>query len=145
MPESSLWSFSLCEMRELDECKSQLAAYLHQSGAPDETIEDAKLVAEELINNVLQYGECPQAPQVEVLCELTPAIRLTITDNCTAFNPLEEIPPANLSADDEERADGGFGFLIVQKIAANLKYNRRNHRNVLQITLPSIPTETSCH
>lgn len=132
-------------MRELDECKSQLTAYLQQSGAPDVTIENVQLVAEELINNVFQHGECPQEPQVEVTCELTPAIRLTITDNCTAFNPLEEIPPANLSANDEQRAVGGFGFLIVQKIAANLKYNRRNEHNVLQIVLPSTPTATSCH
>jgi sigma-B regulation protein RsbU (phosphoserine phosphatase) len=99
-------------------------------------IDDAELIAEEVLTNVgraASLGEGASWMSFEIA--LTPVrIAMTICDNGPEFDPLSREPP-NLAADIAERDVGGLGIHLVRALADDCRYERIDDHNVLTIRL----------
>ncbi|WP_309399938.1 ATP-binding protein [Cerasicoccus maritimus] len=143
MPEKEPWRYCLCEAPELSDCKARLQEWLLARQTPVNALEDALLVVEEVVGNVLQHGTRKGDQSIWLECDVNSAVRLTVSDFAEPFNPLTEIPPADIAADDASRMQGGFGFFIVLELSEHIEYHRRNDQNILHITLPAFSTVSS--
>lgn len=95
-----------------------------------------ELAIEEIIVNIVRYGchgneDCI----IEVGVDLTEdKFILEISDNGSAFNPLEQEPP-DIKISLDQRKPGGLGIFIVKQIAKELKYEHKNNKNILRLCL----------
>ena len=105
-------------------------------GSTSGLVDDAELVAEEVIVNVREHGGVAGGAQIRLQAQADPAgITLRFEDNGRAFDPLSEIAPADLGATDEQRCLGGFGFHLVRQLCHSLRYDRHDGRNCLELRL----------
>jgi anti-sigma regulatory factor (Ser/Thr protein kinase) len=92
-----------------------------------------KLAAEEICNNIIQYGFESQEAGIIALsftCEKGKAI-LTITDDGKYFSPDQAKVP-DIKADWKEREMGGLGIYFVKELMDNVSYNKtEDNRNEL--------------
>lgn len=133
-------TWRISDAHALPACKQQLAALLRARGAGEEAVSDALLAAEEILVNILQHARLSAGQAAELHCKTKGCACLTFIDTGVAFNPLTDIPAANLNADDATRAGGGFGFHLARSLAARIEYHRRDGQNVLTITMPAFTT-----
>jgi sigma-B regulation protein RsbU (phosphoserine phosphatase) len=139
-PEDAAWEWHIAMGGDLDRpapARRRLASILAGAGLGAELIHDAQLVVEELLANTIRYGATAASP-----CRINMHFHLTAThlemrfeDTAPPFNPLAQIAPPDLDADDEARALGGFGFHLVRKLAERIDYAYRDGRNVLMVAL----------
>jgi sigma-B regulation protein RsbU (phosphoserine phosphatase) len=119
-----------------DALRPCLRALLIAQGSAAALVDDAELVAEEVLTNVRQHGAVDSPAEICVLAEVDAGgITLDFEDTGQAFDPLSEIPPPDLDADDEQRSAGGFGFFLVRQLCHSLRYDRLDGRNHLQLRL----------
>ena len=92
------------------------------------------LVLEELVSNIIFYG-FPQKGehQIEICLEFTNG-RITIitTDDGIYFDPLQAKSP-DLTVPVEERKIGGLGIHFIQQIMDEVKYERKDDKNILTL------------
>jgi sigma-B regulation protein RsbU (phosphoserine phosphatase) len=90
-----------------------------------ERINDAELIVEELLSNIVRAaGTEAQSIQLTLNCALTAQdIVLTFRDNGAEFDPLTTESP-DLDADIADRSIGGLGIHIVRQLADDCVYAR---------------------
>jgi sigma-B regulation protein RsbU (phosphoserine phosphatase) len=90
------------------------------------------VILDEICSNIVRHSG---ASGFGISVELTgkPAgVRLTFSDDGTAYDPLSHTDPdTTLSA--AERPIGGLGILMVKKMANSVSYRRMGDRNVLAV------------
>jgi sigma-B regulation protein RsbU (phosphoserine phosphatase) len=123
------------ELIELDRVKRRLAEFFETHALAQEVIEDADLIVEELLVNIMHYGYADEAGHaIEFRVALTPVcLKITCEDRGRPFNPLTEIAAPDLTADDETRSSGGFGFYLVRQLSTHVEYLYQDGKNVLVI------------
>ena len=91
---------------------------------------------DELFGNIARYAYAPGTGEATVRFEFDEAARtaiLTFIDAGMPFNPLEkEDPDATLPAG--QREIGGLGIFLVKKMMDDMRYERRDGRNLLTVT-----------
>ena len=109
--------------------------FADRSGVADNVRHDLYVAIEELVSNVIRHGAVPGIrPRVTVSVTLTPeALRVTVADNASAFNPLT-IPPPDLDTPLEERSLGGLGIHFVKTLMDDVRYRRQCNRNHVRLT-----------
>ena len=108
-----------------------LAEALAQLPVTEAFRHDLKLVAEELLANIMSHGY-DEAMQAGIDIDLVAdahTVRLTFSDAGKAFNPLDSTA-ANTQADLSE---GGMGLLLVRSLTDEQSYNRVGGRNVFTV------------
>ena len=93
-----------------------------------------RLAMEELATNWIKYGclETREHLMTFELCHTADRLILKVTDNGAAFNPLDvPIPSTDLPL--EERDLGGFGILLLRKMADQMSYVHRDGMNILTL------------
>lgn len=93
------------------------------------------LVIEEAITNVIFYAFNDQENhQIDIDFNLNDSIlKLVITDDGTPFDPTQKgDPDTTLSVED--RQIGGLGIFLIRKIMNEVKYKRKNNKNILTLT-----------
>lgn len=132
------WNLSInSELTELEEVKQCLSKILQAASLTVEAIEDAQLIVEEVLVNIIQYGyeNCTNG-QIDLGIEMnSEQLIMTFKDNGKPFNPLTEITSPDLAMDDQERSLGGFGFFLVKELAQKIDYVYLNAQNILTVTL----------
>lgn len=93
---------------------------------------DLKLVAEELLANIINHGYAGNAGQhIDLALEIDErSVRLTFTDAGAAFNPLERNSPETLN----DLSEGGMGLLLVKSLTDRQHYAREGDLNVFTVT-----------
>ena len=90
------------------------------------------LVIEELFTNIVFYGfsdKLEHLIHLQIVYE-DGIVRMCLTDDGLAFNPLEnEAPDTKLEVD--ERPIGGLGIHFVKNLMDEIQYERRNGKNIL--------------
>ena len=61
-------------------------------------------------------------------------LRVTIIDDGKPFDPLQSPPPDDLDKIPEERHIGGLGIYFVRSVMDDLNYQRKDGKNILQLT-----------
>ena len=91
-----------------------------------------QIVAEELVTNVIDYGQVPageHAAELEFEVEGGELV-IRLSDRGVAYNPLaREAPDTTLPA--EKRSIGGLGVHFCKKLTDSQTYERDGDRNVL--------------
>jgi anti-sigma regulatory factor (Ser/Thr protein kinase) len=93
-----------------------------------------ELAAEEAIVNVIHHSYQDKGGPITIGIETSPRqISLTITDQGTAFNPLNCTPVKPQPRSIEEQEVGGLGLLFVHEYLDGIRYQRKNDQNILTL------------
>ncbi|PZO39833.1 MAG: serine/threonine protein phosphatase [Pseudanabaena frigida] len=131
------WNLTLnSELTELEEVRQNLGKILHEADLTVELVENAQLIAEEILVNIIQYGyENHKDGHIDLKLEINETkLTMTFEDSGKPFNPLTEVTIPELSKDDEDRSHGGFGFFLVQELADRVDYIYLNGKNILTVS-----------
>lgn len=103
--------------------------------ASDKLIYTSKLVAEEVLMNIISYAYDGGEGEMRLEYELDgDVITLRFCDSGKAFNPLEK-GAVDTSLDIMERQIGGLGIFFVKSYSRDVTYCRRGDENVLTVQL----------
>jgi sigma-B regulation protein RsbU (phosphoserine phosphatase) len=99
-------------------------------------INDAELIAEELLTNVVRSLDARGCDsRMSLDCELTATqIVMTVRDDGPPFDPLALAAP-DLDADISDRSVGGLGVTLVRQLADSCRYSHVDGHNVMEIRL----------
>jgi serine/threonine-protein kinase RsbW len=117
----------------LETVNAEIEAFCERNEVPAGKLFSIQLIVEELVTNIIKYGQNETNGEIiEIIIKAeTDRISLTLSDNASAFNPLEEeLPDTGLSA--EERNVGGLGLFLVRKKVKSLSYENKNGFNILK-------------
>jgi anti-sigma regulatory factor (Ser/Thr protein kinase) len=122
-------------LSDLPAALDELESLLSSEQLPLETIRELRLVAEEVISNIIRYafkGGEEQRIEVILSCD-GQEVRLELRDQGMPFNPLEA-PEPDLDAPIETRSEGGLGIHLMRELTDEMSYVRQGGRNVLTLT-----------
>ena len=128
---------SLCLETRIEELQ-RLDAAVEDLGRkeqwPPDLIYQVKLVLEEVIVNIINYGHDDGEHKIDVdLISEPDALRITIADDGRAFDPLSQAPQPDVEAALEDRPIGGLGVFLVQTLMDEAHYRREQDRNHLTL------------
>ena len=87
---------------------------------------------DEACTNIIKYGG---STEIEIKCEMDDELVVVqIGDDGVAFNPLEASAP-DISTPLEEREVGGLGIYFIRTLMTDVRYERREGKNILTMTL----------
>lgn len=125
----------ISDRAELMKLESFTADFAAAAGLSDKDLFALQIVVEELVTNVIDYGEVPAgepAATVELSVE-GGVLTMVLTDRGREYNPLlREDPDTTLPA--EERPIGGLGVHFCKKLTDTQSYARADGKNVLTLT-----------
>ena len=105
-----------------------------QDDWPDELVFRVNLVLEELVLNIIDYGQDGSDPDVALEIESdVDVVRIELSDRGRPFDPLTEAPEPDLTAPLAERSLGGLGVHLTKTLMDEVRYSRDAHRNRLSI------------
>lgn len=122
------------QLSELERLNEFLSRFCAENRLPDELVMQASLALEEVFSNVVLYGYRDSAEHA-ILVRLAVengAMILAVEDDAVAFNPLD-VPPVDTSLPIEQRGIGGLGIHLVRSIMNEVKYERKDGRNRLEM------------
>jgi sigma-B regulation protein RsbU (phosphoserine phosphatase) len=90
------------------------------------------LVAEEVVSNIIKYGELPPEAEIELTVTLSEHdLSMTFSDPGIAFDPLTEARRSALGADTDHAEIGGLGVHLLLAMTDQQEYRRSNDQNRL--------------
>lgn len=119
----------------LDSILSFLRKNLNNYGADKEIIPDVVLAVEELVVNIVSYAfPDKENGNVEISCKLdkNKVLIVSIEDEGIPFDVLASEDP-DTSTPINERGIGGMGIFLVKNVVDDIKYQRKNGKNILTI------------
>lgn len=132
----------LAQEQDLVQVIDSVLDFAKRQDWPEDVTSHMHLVLEEVIVNIISYGaQGEPLTRIEVLLEQTgTSLRIEISDNAGAFNPLLIAPP-DLDADLDERSVGGLGIFLLTQLTNSQSYQRDGAWNRLQLTKVWQPCE----
>lgn len=95
------------------------------------------LCIDEVLTNVISYAfgkDLPGSHMIEVRVDPSPAsVRVVIRDDGKPFNPLRDVPPAQLTPNVLARKIGGLGVHFMREYMSELHYAYADGHNVLTL------------
>jgi len=125
------------ELEEMKRVDAEIAAFGKSEGWPAELEFQIKLVFEEVVINVVNYGFETRGEGSEVDVEIVSdadLVRMVIRDNGRAFDPLTEAPKPDTESEVPDRPVGGLGIHLVRKLMDAVEYRREGDWNCLSIS-----------
>jgi anti-sigma regulatory factor (Ser/Thr protein kinase) len=105
---------------------------LKLAGMTAEKINEMDIAVEEIFMNITNYAYKPESGNACITVSTSDKILIIFEDSGKPYNPLEQAPP-DLEKPLVNRDIGGLGVFLVKKIMDNVKYDRRNGKNILTI------------
>lgn len=119
----------------VDDMIDPIISSLREIGVEHKKIYQVNLALEEILVNIAKYAYPDDKGIIDISYEIddnNKQLKVVIKDKGIEFNPLEKEDP-DLEASVENRKIGGLGIYIVKKIMDDIKYQRINNENVLEI------------
>jgi sigma-B regulation protein RsbU (phosphoserine phosphatase) len=91
------------------------------------------VVTEEVLANIVHYGEASDPIEVKVDREKT-EVHMEFIDSGKPFNPLKEVGRATAEQLVVNREPGGFGVHLIRELTNHQEYTRKADRNHFRIT-----------
>ena len=133
--------FSLVMRNDIQQIPT-LAEWIEMIGLPQELNMPINLALEEAVSNVMLYAYPGKSGQVLVECdkkvrgerlEAKGQIIFTITDSGVPFDPTQQKEP-DVTQNLDERPIGGLGIFLVRQIMDDIRYERKDNKNILTLT-----------
>ncbi len=109
---------------EMHEAFDQITIWLREQQLPQSAIFKMRVIAEELMSNVVRHGEHKDdETQAKVRLVISPdAITFTLTDDGVPFNPIEN-------------KDKGYGLMITNGAANDISYEYLDRKNITTVKI----------
>ena len=111
-------------------------SYLEEQGVDQKVLYKVELSLEEILVNIASYAyDKPEGGNITIQYQIKESpkrIMISIIDEGKAFNPLEKEEP-DVTLPSNQREIGGLGIFIVRKTMDEIKYDRKNNKNVLTL------------
>jgi serine/threonine-protein kinase RsbW len=139
------------ELKSVHDIQDFVRENLPESHRDPAKIMNIELIIEEIVLNIVNYA-FPEKPaessessksdksvkkdgviDVEVGTD-GQALVLIIRDNGIAFNLLETSDP-DINAEIDDREIGGLGIFFVKQLSDDVKYSRKNGKNIISLVL----------
>lgn len=118
----------------VEEMINPIVDALTSFGATHKCVYQVNLALEEVLVNVAKYAYKDGNGMIDIAYEINEnKLKVVIKDKGTAFNPLNKEDP-DLTASIDERQIGGLGIYLLKKMVDELKYQRKDNENILEIT-----------
>ncbi len=107
-----------------------------ECGFGDEKVNDAELVTEEAVVNIIKHAYKFEQGDIEIICKTDDSGRLIveIEDTGVGFDSsLTQAP--DIDADIESRPIGGLGILFMKSLTEDLNYTRMDTKNILRFVI----------
>ena len=103
---------------------------------PDCIEHNLKVIVDELVSNIINYSTSADNNDKIYLSisKKNNDIKLKITDFGERFNPLLRADP-DISSDIDDRAIGGLGIYLVRQFSKEVRYQRKDDKNILTVIL----------
>ena len=129
---------SLClesRLEELQRLEAAVEDLAEREQWPPALLYQVKLVLEEVIVNIVNYGYEERAGhKIDVhLISEPDTLTIKIADDSRAFDPLSQAPRPDVAAPIEDRPIGGLGVYLVQTLMDEAHYRREKDRNHLTL------------
>ena len=120
------------DLRDLPGALDGVEEFCRSRGLATEIALEVRLVAEEVLTNVVKYAHAVTGESVIALrlSVSTESVRLEFRDEGVPFNPLD-VPLPDLNGRPEERGIGGLGVLLVKALVDDATYVREGSVNIL--------------
>ena len=128
------------ELRELERVASEIDRYCEARDFGAQIAYAVNLSIDEILTNTISYGyDDDEMHQIELTVHMEEeALVVVIVDDSGAFDVTESTSP-ELDAPLGERALGGLGLFLVHQMMDDVKYQRRDGRNVVTLTKKVAP------
>ena len=110
-----------------------LAEWVEMIGLPQELNMPINLALEEAVSNVMLYAYPGKSGQVLIECDKSDKLVFTITDSGVPFDPTQQEDP-DVTQSAEDRPIGGLGIFLVRQIMDDIRYERKDNKNILTLT-----------
>lgn len=111
-----------------------LAEWIDMIGLPKELNMPVNLALEEAVTNVMLYAYPGKSGQVLVEADKSAKqVIFTISDTGIPFDPTQQDEP-DITQSVEERSIGGLGIFLVRQIMDDVRYERKDNKNILTLT-----------
>ncbi len=121
------------DLHEISRLAEQIEIFCDRLGVFDNDVFQINLVLDELITNLISYGYSDSSSH-EIHIGLAPEknrMKITMTDDGLAFNPLHDSPPVDIVSALEKRKAGGLGLHFLQQMMDGFEYQRLDNMNQL--------------
>ena len=107
-----------------------------ECGFSDEKVNDAELVTEEAVVNIIKHAYKFKQGDIEIICKADDSGRLIveIEDTGVGFDVSSAQAP-DIDADIESRPIGGLGIFFMKSLTENLNYTRMDTKNILRFVI----------
>ena len=124
------------EWAELDRLNGWLDKLAHGLGLSDHENYMLHLALEEIVTNVMKYAYGPGVEKDIDVCSRVSdnLLEVTVIDQGRPFNPLTAEEPVFPNKIEDMKV-GGLGIHIVKTMIKDLRYERREGRNVLTMCI----------
>ncbi len=131
----------------IHECLDTLINYAGSHGFTSPDIHNLRLVAEEVLANIVSHAYGKDPGDIEILCRTGPgeSHNESRVKSCSGSLLIEfrdsgipfkfEAPEPDLAADIDERPIGGLGIYIIKTLAEDVRYRRERGKNILTVLL----------
>jgi anti-sigma regulatory factor (Ser/Thr protein kinase) len=104
-------------------------------GFEEEKISKIELAAEEALVNIFHYAYPEKPGDVEMICQVDRGrFIIEIVDSGIPFDPTT-MPDPDVTAGIQEREPGGLGIFFIKKVMDEVRYRRKNDRNILTLII----------
>ena len=119
---------------ELERIATAIEGLGQQDDWPDDLVFRVNLVLEELVLNIIDYGQDGGDPDIALkIASEDDLIRIELSDRGRPFDPLTEAPEPDLTSPVDERSIGGLGVHLTKTLMDEVRYSRAACRNRLSI------------
>lgn len=122
------------DLREIAAAAARIDGFCDDRGLAPEAAYAVNLAIDELLTNTITYGyDDDEAHRIEIVVRLEDeTLVVAIVDDGAAFDPTRA-PEAEAAAPLEDRALGGLGLLLVNRMMDSVEYQRRAGCNVVTL------------
>jgi serine/threonine-protein kinase RsbW len=111
-----------CRIASVEEGRLALLEYLGTFDIDALVINRIEVILEEVVSNVVRHGKGADYVRIRASCE-GDAVRLTIEDNGTPFDPFAAAEPNRFTSVSEAKL-GGQGIPLVKRLSRSVHYQR---------------------
>jgi serine/threonine-protein kinase RsbW len=103
-------------------------------GFSGKRVKEIELATEEALVNIINYAYPDHQGNIKVTCVQHPSesFAIEIEDTGIAFDMLSLKDP-DISADVSDREIGGLGVFLIRKLMDEVRYHRKNGKNILNL------------
>lgn len=120
---------------QFESMRIELETILTANGIDAKTLNRLILVLEELVTNIIKYGEYDAANSMFAVSAsiIDDEIAIELSDNSAEFDYSDYMNQSNPA--QSRKTIGGRGLVLVRKITSNFEYKRINNNNVMKFNI----------